>query len=152
MANINQLSAVNVNEITSADLLALYHNTNGDARKMSLSSFLTWLYTNFTAPTYTRVGITPADGFTENLQSYTTNVWLLMRPTSALNTGTIVLPLNTGAVDGQEVIVTTTYQIAALTVNKNGATAVYGAPLNLAAEDKFTLRYDSLSDSWYCVK
>lgn len=152
MANINQLSAVNANEITSADLLALYHNRNGDARKMSLSSFLTWLYTNFTAPTYERVGITPTDGFTQNLNDYSDNVWLLIRPTSALNTGTIVLPLSTNAIDGQEVLVTTSLQVASLSISANGATAVYGAPLNLAAEDKFTLRFDSISNSWYCVK
>ena len=94
---------------------------------------------------------TPANGFTLTIISDGQTRWELLRPTGNLATGTIVLPLFTDAADGQEIKVTSTLQIAALTVNGNGATAVYGAPLVLAAEDFFTLRYNLLTLSWYRI-
>lgn len=151
MPVINQLPSVSSSEVTSSDLLPVYNNTNGDARKLSLANLLEWFRTNFTNPAFTTDLQTPGDGFNITLTQDSKNYWLLLRPTSALATGTIVLPAPSVATDGQEVLVTTTLQIASFTVNGNGATAVYGAPSVLAAEDKFKLRYNTQTTSWYLV-
>lgn len=152
MATINQLSPITSSNITGASLLALYDSSNGDARKMSLTSLLTWLYSNFARQDYLTTVVTPADGFTETVEQDGLSRWVLLRPTASLATGTVVLPAPSVASDGQEILVTTTYQIASFALNGNGATAVYGAPNVLGAEDKFTMRYNALTSSWYCIK
>lgn len=151
MATINQLSAVSSSEITANSLLALYDNSNGDARKMSLTAFLSWLNGNFARQDYITTIATPGDGFTETVTQDGLNRWILLRPTGALATGTVVLPAPSVASDGQEVLITTTLQITSFTVNGNGATAVYGAPSTFAAEDAVTFRFNALTDSWYKV-
>jgi hypothetical protein len=49
------------------------------------------------------------------------------------------------------VLVTTTQQITAFTLAINGATAAYGAPLTLAAEDFFRMRFVQATNSWYRI-
>ena len=119
--------------------------------KASISTLLSLFLTSYVSPTFTENITTPADGFTLVITSNANNSWQIIRPTSNLLTGTITLPLVTDAADGQEIIITTTLQIAALTINGNGATAVYGAPGVLAAEDNFTLKFNSTTNSWYKV-
>lgn len=151
MPQINQLSTVTATELNGSDLLPIYSSSNGDARKLSLTALLSWFFTNFASPDYDPTILTPADGFTHIMDNDAQSKWIVLRPALALATGTIVLPLNTSAADGQSVLVTTTKQIASLSFNLNGATAIQGAPSVLAAEDKFTLRYESLTDTWVCV-
>lgn len=150
MSTINQLSAINSSEITGASLLPLYDNLNGDARKMSLTALLAWLNSNFARQDYLETILVVGDLFGENLPQDGFSRWVNIKPTTSITSGTIVLPAIGLATDGQELLFTTTYQIAALTLNGNGAT-VYGAPSVLAAEDKFTLRYSASGSSWHCV-
>ena len=149
MSTINQLTTLST--LTGSDNLAVYSSTNGDARKSSLSTLLSYIQSAFTSQTYITTITTPADGFTLTITSDGQTRWQILRPTANLATGTIVLPAVADCADGQELKFTTTLQIAALTVNANGATAVYGAPLVLAAEDFFTLRYNTLTLSWYRI-
>lgn len=151
MAQINQLPTMGSNEVSGSDNLPVYSSANGDARKLSLSNLLAWFQDSFTRQDFYKTILTPGDGFNETLEQTGFNRWLVLRPTSALATGTIVLPAPSVATDGQEVLVTTTLQISSFTVNGNGATNVYGAPAVLAAEDKFKLRYELQTTSWYCV-
>jgi len=151
MSRIDQLSSIDASQVTGADQLPLYVRSVSDSRRLALSGLLTWFRSNFTAPDYETTVVTPGDGFTETVTQDGLWRWLLLRPTSSLATGTVVLPAPAVAADGQQVLVTTTLQIASFTVNGNGATAVYGAPAVLAAEDKFTLRYNALTTSWHCI-
>jgi hypothetical protein len=78
-------------------------------------------------------------------------MFLLLTPTGGFAAGTITLPAQATCVDGQEVLVTTTQLVTALTVGGNGATAVNGAPTTLAANAFFRMRYDGPAKSWYRV-
>ena len=152
MPQINQLSTISATELTGSDNLPVYSSANGDARKLAISALISYLQATFTKQDYLTSVYTPGDGFTETVTQDGFSRWMLLRPTGALATGTIVLPATNVATDGQEILVTTTLQITSFTVNGNGATAVYGAPAVLAAEDKFTLRYNALTTSWYGIK
>lgn len=79
------------------------------------------------------------------------NMWLLLTPLAGYAAGTVVLPVSTGLVDGQEVIVTSTQAITTLTVSLNGATAANGAPTTMAANAYFRLKYSAVNTSWYRI-
>ena len=151
MSQINELSALSAAEATASDLFAVFSTSNGDSRKLSFNNFLTWLNTNFARQDYLATIVVPTNGFTETVTDDGLSRWLLLRPAGTLATGTIVLPSNSNATDGQEILVTTTQEITALTVSGNGATEVNGEPSTLTAGDKFTLRFNSLTDSWYAI-
>jgi len=80
--------------------------------------------------------------------SVTYNIWLLLKPAAAYAAGTITLPAVASCLDQQEVTVSCSQQVVALTVAGNGAT-VKGAPGALAADSTFKLRYNLASTTWH---
>lgn len=151
MPTINQLPVVS--DLSGGDQLPLYNTANGDARRTSLNTLLAYFRKYFASPELSSQFVTPATGFNIAVagSSPSVSVWVLLQPAGTLATGTFTLPLNTTSTDGQEVLVTTTQQITALTISNNGATAVYGAPTTLAAQDSFRLRYYADTNSWYRI-
>ena len=114
-----------------------------------MSGFLTYFQTNFTSPTVFTTITTPGDGFNIEIEQDGQNRWALLRPTGTLATGTIILPAPSVAIDGQTILISSTQIVTSFTVNGNGATVIYGAPTTLAAGDKFELRYNAQTTSWY---
>ena len=151
MAQINQLPTMSASQVSGADNLPVYSSANGDARKLSLSALLSWFQDTFARQEFIKTISTPGDGFNITITQDGLNHWALLRPTGGLATGTLVLPAPSVATDGQEVLVTTTYQIAGFTLNGNGASEVNGAPSVLASGDNFKMRYESQTTSWYAV-
>lgn len=151
MATINQLSAINT--LSGSDQVPVYSSQNGDARKASLSTFLDYVEANFASPQYTTQYASPSvNGFVVTVASTTQPTWLLLTPTGAFATGTIVLPAAASIADGTELLVYSSQDVSALTVSLNGATAVNGAPGFLSAGGSFTLRFDKLSNSWWATE
>lgn len=158
MTTINKLTAVDA--VAAGDLVAVWSQTNGDARKAAMSVLLAYMQANLTfttqgfgayatqysAPSATGFNITITDGSSDN-----TNVHLILTPTAGFAAGTITLPPVAGVVDKQEVLVNCTQAVTTLTVNGNGATAVTGAPTTLAANAFFRLKYDLPTKTWYRV-
>ena len=134
---------------TGAELVPTYAQQQSTPLWLSLSGFLSYFQTNFTSSTYLTTISTPGDGFSINIEADGQSRWALLRPTGTLATGTIVLPAIGVAADGQEIIISSTEVITSFTVDKNDATAVYGAPTSMAVGDKFTLRYNTQTTSWY---
>lgn len=156
MATINQLNALDT--LQGGDLLPVYDTSNGDARKSSVSTLQSYLQDslNFAEPTETGQFTTQyaspaATGFSVQINQGSESIHLILTPLAGYATGTIVLPLNTGLIDKQEVLVNCTQQVTTLTVDKNGATALVGAPTSLGADDFFRIKYDSLTGTWYRV-
>lgn len=149
MANINQLSQLNT--VSAGDLLAVYSQSNGDARKLAISSLLAYFQQTFAAPTFATQAATPTTGFNIAVQQVSSSTWLLLTPAGTLATGTITLPLNSVTPDGQELLVTSTQVITALSVSLNGAAAANGFPTTLAANGFFRMRYRQADNSWYRV-
>lgn len=137
--------------ISAGDLFVLLSGDNQDYRAASAAVVMNWIESNFISPDPVTQNVTPADGFTITMTQNGTDAWLLMVPTGAIATGTITLPASTVAVDGQVAMITTTIQITTLTLDKNGATAILGAPSSMAAQSTFKLKYNALTTSWYNI-
>lgn len=123
--------------------------TNGCDRRASVASLQALFTTASPADFITQYAAPNASGFSVLVAPPTTgsDVWAQIRPTATFAAGTVTLPAQASAVDGQRVLVTTTQTITALTVAGNGA-SVNGAPTTLAAGGWFELRFDGVFKDW----
>ena len=150
MPTINQLPVLNV--ISSGDQLPVYSPNNGDARRTSIGSLLTFFQQSFASPTLAVNLYVPANGFNITVPTpVSEQQWMLLQPAGTLATGTITLPLNTGVPDGTTVIISSTQEITSLTIALNGAAAIYGAVTSLAAGSATEIRYYQPTNSWYAL-
>jgi len=150
MPTINQLPLLNV--ISSGDQLPVYSPNNGDARRTSIGSLLTFFQQSFASPTLSVSLFVPGSGFNITVPTPVSNdQWMLLQPAGTLATGTITLPLNTGVPDGTTVLITTTQEITSLTIALNGATALYGGVTSLAAGTATAIRFYQPTNSWYQI-
>lgn len=143
-----------VGTLTSADAFVLFSNSLGCNAKATLSTLLTWLQSQVEASgTFsTQYAAPAATGFNVPIAplSEGANVYLLLTPNAGYAAGTITLPALASCQDGQQLLVSTTQAVTALTVAGNGAT-VNGAPTTLAANAFFRLRFDGVFNAWYRV-
>jgi hypothetical protein len=150
MPTINQLPVLNV--ISSGDQLPVYSPNNGDARRTSIGSLLTFFQQSFASPTLAVNLYVPGNGFNITVPTpVSEQQWMLLQPAGALASGTITLPLNTGVPDGTTVIISSTQEITSLTIAINGAAAIYGAVNSLAAGGATEIRYYQPTNSWYAL-
>ena len=150
MAYINQLPLLMV--ASPGDQIPVYTPNNGDARRLPIGALLAFFQQNFASPTLATNVYTPGTGFNVAVPTpVAQQQWMLIQPAGTLAAGTITLPLNTQTPDGTEVLVTTTQQITGFTLALNGATAAYGAPSTLSAEDFFRMRFVQSTNSWYRI-
>lgn len=149
-ATINQLNAIAT--VNGSDLIPVYSQTNGDARKLSLTNLATFIASQTTSADnkITQYSAPSASGFTTTITNSTSSVWLILTPTAGFAAGTLVLPATANSTDKQEILVNCTQAITALTINGNGST-VTGAPTTLAANAFFRLRFDAVTSTWYRV-
>jgi hypothetical protein len=150
MPQINQLPLLA--QVSSGDQLPVYSPNNGDARRTSVGSLLTYFQQTFASPTMAVNVYTPGTGFNQAVPTpVAEQQWMLLQPAGTLATGTITLPLNTGTPDGTEVLVTTTQEITTFTLALNGASAANGAPSTLLANEFFRMRFVQSTNSWYRI-
>jgi hypothetical protein len=150
MPQINQLPVLST--ISSGDQLPVYSPNNGDARRTSIGSLLTFFQQSFASPTLATNLYVPGSGFNITVPTpVSQDQWMLLQPAGTLATGTITLPLNTGVPDGTTVLITTTQEITSLTIALNGATAIYGAVTSLAAGAATAIRFYQPTNSWYQI-
>lgn len=150
MPTINQLPVLNT--ISSGDQLPVYSPNNGDARRTSIGSLLTFFQQSFASPTLAVNLFVPGNGFNITVPTPVSNdQWMLLQPAGTLATGTITLPLNTGVPDGTSVLITTTQEITSLTIALNGASAIYGGVTSLAGGTATAIRFYQPTNSWYQI-
>ena len=150
MPTINQLPVLNT--ISSGDQLPVYSPNNGDARRTSIGSLLTFFQQSFASPTLSTNLYVPGSGFNITVPTpVSQDQWMLLQPAGTLATGTITLPLNTGVPDGTTVLITTTQEITSLTIALNGATAIYGGVSFLGAGTATAIRFYQPTNSWYQI-
>jgi hypothetical protein len=150
MPTINQLPVLS--PISSGDQLPVYSPNNGDARRTSIGSLLTFFQQSFASPTLSVNLYVPGSGFNITVPTPVSNdQWMLLQPASTLATGTITLPLNTGVPDGTTVLITTTQEITSLTIALNGASAIYGGVSFLGAGSATAIRFYQPTNSWYQI-
>lgn len=150
MPTINQLPLLA--QVSPGDQVPVYSPNNGDARRLPVSSLLQYFQQTFASPTLATNVYTPGTGFNIAVPTPVADQqWMLIQPAGTLALGTITLPLNTQTPDGTEVLVTTTQEITGFTLALNGATAAYGAPTTLLAEEFFRMRFVQATNSWYRI-
>ena len=150
MPTINQLPVLST--VSSGDQLPVYSPNNGDARRTSIGSLLTFFQQSFASPTLSVNLYVPGSGFNITVPTPVSNdQWMLLQPAGTLATGTITLPLNTGVPDGTTVLITTTQEITSLTIALNGATALYGGVSFLGAGTATAIRFYQPTNSWYQI-
>jgi hypothetical protein len=123
-----------------------------DVRMLSQSEYISWLNGAFSSESFKANIYTVANGFNITVandgNASSDWRWIILRPETDLSTGTILLPPVADVADGQEILVTTTRQVASFTLNGNGASEVNGAPTVLAAGDRFKMKYNLQTKSW----
>lgn len=150
MPTINQLPLLA--QVSPGDQVPVYSPNNGDARRLPVSALLQYFQQTFASPTLATNVYTPGTGFNVAVPTpVAAQQWMLIQPAGTLALGTITLPLNTQTPDGTEVLVTTTQEITGFTLALNGATAAYGAPTTLLAEEFFRMRFVQATNSWYRI-
>ena len=152
MPTINNLSAIN--SLTGSDNFPVYDTSNGDARRVSLTTILAFMQANldFSSQVFrTQYAAPSATAFSIQLNNSAENTHLILTPTEAFTDGEIVLPAVSMAIDKQEILVNCTQDITSFTVNGNGAIAVTGAPATITANNFFRLKYDLVTKTWYRV-
>jgi hypothetical protein len=145
MPTINQLPLLS--PISSGDQLPVYSPNNGDARRTSIGSLLTYFQQQFASPTMAVTLSVPATGFSIAVPTpVAEQQWMLLQPASTLASGT-------STPDGTEVLVTSTQTITTLNIGLNGASALSGVTSGgtLTAATPFRIRFYQATNSWYRI-
>ncbi len=150
MTTINQLSALD--SVSAGDQVPVFSTNNGDTRRVPMSVLQAFCQEGITAndDKITQYVSPSATGFSVQVNNASSSVFLLLTPTGAFATGTLVLPVQANCIDRQEILVFCAQAVTTLTINGNGST-VLGAPTALAANGFFRLRFDNVNKIWYRV-
>lgn len=139
----------------STDIIPVYSGTNRDDRGVTGQALLNYINANLVNPSipFTQYYTPGGTGFSIAIAPLNAgqSVRLLLTPTGTLATGTIVIPgggLPALPVDKQEVLVTSTQTVTALTVSA-GTTPVVSPPTTVTALTPFRMWYDATNAAWY---
>lgn len=155
MPTINQLfSAMS---IQGSDLIPVFTSGSQTTRRVTVSQFLEFIDAQQPAnasTVSTQYAAPGVNGFIVQILQPVTggpDVHMIINPLDSYATGTIKLPPFNTAFDGQQVIITTTKSIAAVTIDLNGALAGFGLPSSLGDNDSLIVAFDAPSASWYML-
>jgi len=150
MPTINQLPLLL--NVSPGDQFAVYTPNNGDARRLPVSSLLTFFQQNFASPTMSVNLYVPVSPFVINLPTpVSEQQWALFQPAGVVASGTINLPVNTLTPDGTEILISSTQEITSLSIGLNGAAALFGSITSLAGGTAVRIRYYQPTNSWYQI-
>lgn len=150
MSAINQLNQIDT--LSGSDLIPVWSQANGDARKSSLTTLLTWINSQSVVSQDNKVTqyAAPLAASTTLLTDTQNSVWLILTPAGTIATATLKLPLVSNCVAKQELLINTTQTITTLTLDANGG-SIIGGPSTLASNGFFCLRFDAVLKTWYRV-
>ncbi len=151
MTTINKLTRTD--SVAAGDVVPVYVQNQGDARGASMTVISDFVLSNLEisgTDFVTQYALPAASGFSIQVNNTSENTHLIISPTGPFAAGTIVLPLAANLIEGQQVMVTCTQAVTALTVSPNGSASI-GAPTGLTINQSFLLKYDSASFTWYMV-
>lgn len=152
MTTINQLATTVA--VSGSDKLPLYQAGQEDTRAVTVTQLAAYVRSDIEGDPDEIIYALSVIGSTFTVAALPatagSSVWAQLTLSGPATAGTVILPGVDDRVPGQEVRITCTQAVAALTINGNGAT-VAGGPTSLAANGFFTLSYDSISNIWYRV-
>lgn len=139
----------------ATDIVPVRSDTNRDDRGVTGQAMLNYFNANLIDPSapMTQRYNPGGTGFSVAIAPLIAgqSVRLLLKPGGTLATGTVVLPGVGGSalpVDRQEVHVTSTQTITALTVSA-GTTSLINPPTTITATTPFKMWYDATDAAWY---
>lgn len=143
-------------ELALGDLLAVWKANSSDNRKVSMSVLVEFIEASLSLDdkkdSFVTQYIAPnAEAFNIIVTDSSESIWLIATPTANYTDMTITLPSNLNLEDNQEVLINMVLGVTNLTIDKNGAVAVVGAPTTLADAGTFRLKYDKPFNTWYKV-
>lgn len=149
---IHDLSSAD--SIASNDELVIWQRANASTRKAEMSAVAARVAELIEGePDETQYSLaTDAGGFSLAIvpSAIGGSVWAQLTLSGPAATGAIALPNADDRRNGQDVLVTVTNSVAALTVS-GGDAAVFGAPASLPVNGFFKLRFDSVKAAWFRV-
>jgi hypothetical protein len=137
--------------LQSSDKLYVFSTTSGLQMLATVGTLQTYMQDSLTfgvADYITQYSSPSSTGFSVQINDDTKDNHLILTPTATFATGTIILPANPA--DKQLVLVNCTQIVTTLTVD-GGVNTVTGEPSSLAANDFFTLKYDTPTKVWYRI-
>jgi hypothetical protein len=148
------IERLNAGAIGEAAQVPFYDPSQGQDRRASVTDLVALVreLTSSGAQPITQYAAPNATGFSVTIAPPTpgASMWLLLTPAAGYAAGTVVLPPQAACVDGQELQVSSTQAVTALTINGSGST-VNGGPTALTANSFFRLRFDGVFKAWYRV-
>lgn len=148
------IERLNQGALSAASQLPFHDPANGGDARASMTALATLLATllGVAALQVTQYAAPNASGFSVTVAPVTpgVSVWLRLTPLAAYAAGTILLPAVATAQHGQEVVVSCTQAVTALTVSGNGAT-VNGAATALGTNGFFRMKFDAVVSAWHRV-
>ncbi len=151
MTTINRLTRTDT--VSAGDVVPVYVQNQGDARGASMTVIADFVLSTIEisgTDFITQYALPAATGFSVQVNNTSEHTHLIISPTGSFAAGTIVLPAIANLIEGQQVIVTITQPLAALTITPNGTTVI-GAPSVLGANQSFRLMFDLASSTWYMI-
>ena len=145
MTTINQLSAADT--ISGGDLIAVYKQSQGDARKSSMTNLAAFVAAQSAGTSeVTQYAVPTTTAFQVNVNQDDT--WLLMKPTGTFATGTITL--KPAPADKSEITITSIRAVGTLTITAASSTIV-GSPNSIGINGFLKFKYDLGDNTWYRV-
>lgn len=151
MTTINKLTRTDT--VSAGDVVPVYVQNQGDARGASMTVIAEFVLSTIEisgTDFVTQYALPAATGFSIQVNDTSENTHLIISPTGSFASGTIILPAAANLIEGQQVMVTITQPLAALTITPNGS-SIIGAPTGLTANQTFLLKYDAAAFTWYLV-
>jgi hypothetical protein len=150
MSTINRLSSVDV--LQPSDQIPVWDSSNGDTRKASMSTMLTFIESYFADPDYdTRIVAPSASGFNIDIGNTGNSAWLIVNPVANYASGSVSLPPSTSAVNDQEITFVFTKAVTSFSITSAGAT-VLGSLSALNDYSSFRVRYNAQQLTWYTIE
>ncbi len=139
-------------EIKTGDRMICWSTDDGGRVEIPFSVLLDFMRANLGSPDFETVFAQPGgNNFTVSMLDTSQNQWMILQPQGTYTPGVLVLPSLANCIDGQEIIVNCTQQVASFSISPNGALEVIGAPSALSAGDAFRLKFSTLTQCWYVI-
>ena len=144
-----------IDSLQSSDHIYTYDNLNGFTAVASLATLISFLNGKVSVQDgkATQYSAPAVDGALVTLPSNSQSIWLVITPTASFAAMTIQLPAAAFAMNNQEITITCTQDVAALSIISIGATT-YGLPTVLTTVNgsvSFTVRFEFILKRWYRV-
>jgi hypothetical protein len=127
--------------VSGNDLIFLYSQTSGIPMAATMATFAAYIDTLTTPQSqFAQTFFVPTVGQTITAPVNGNSQWLILMPAGTITGITLLLPTAGVAIDGQEIIITTTQQITSLNMSTTGTTAINGTPTG-AFTDSSPIKY-----------